>query len=165
MLNLKLSMNGVSRDKVRDYEQELIDENKCPFFSDWTLIKDMTMLEYATHRYNNNYHSSLVIHSKKNKPIKLTPTTASLPENEKMLMDEFYRGSYVPQGKKQFAIGDTVRIVLEDKVKNKGQLIWSEDKYDVAKIKNTHPYTFKVRPKNGGDLLKRSFYTQEMWKV
>lgn len=163
--NLKLSENGVSKENVRAYEQELIYENKSPFFSDWTTIKDMTMLEYATHRYNNNYHSSLIIHRVKQKPIKLTPTTASMPENEKMLMDEFYRTSYVPQGKKQFAVGDTVRVVLEDKVKNKGQLVWSEDKYKVAKIKNTHPYTYKVRPENGGDLLKRSFYTQEMWKV
>lgn len=163
--NLKLTENGVSKENVRAYEQELINEKTCPFFSDWTIIKNMTMLEYATHRYNNNYHRSLIIHREKQKPIKHTPTSASMPENEKALLDEFYRTSYVPQGKKQFQIGDIVRVVLEDKVKNKGQLIWSEDKYKVAKIKNSHPYTYKVRPEDGGVLLKRSFYSQEMWKV
>jgi hypothetical protein len=88
-----------------------------------------------------------------------------MPENESELLEHFYKTSFVPQGKKEFIIGDVVRVVLEDKIKNKGQLIWSPDKYKIAQIKPTHPITYKVRPENGGALLKRSFYTQEIWKV
>ena len=163
--NIKLSLNGVSRENIKEYEQALIDEGTCPFFSDWSVIKDMTMLEYATHRYNNNFHRSLIIQREQQRPIKFTPTSASMPENESELLEHFYKTSFVPQGKKEFIIGDVVRVVLEDKIKNKGQLIWSPDKYKIAQIKPTHPITYKVRPENGGALLKRSFYTQEIWKV
>jgi hypothetical protein len=123
------------------------------------------MLEYATHRYNNNFHRSLHIQHGDRKPTKHTPTTASNPENEKELLRAFYDNKHIPVEKIPYDIGDTVRVVVEDKIKKKGQLVWSDDKYKVAKIKPTQPTTYKVKPLDGGNLLKRSFYSQEMWKV
>lgn len=165
VFNLKLQSNGITREAIRAYEQEIIDERLSPFYSDWTLVKDMTMLEYATHRYNNNFHRSLHIQHGDRKPTKHTPTTASNPENENELLKAFYDNKHIPIEKIPYDIGDTVRVVVEDKIKKKGQLVWSDDKYKVAKIKPTQPTTYKVKPLDGGNLLKRSFYSQEMWKV
>ena len=86
-------------------------------------------LDILVDDYNNTYHSS----------IKMTPTEASLKENEKQVFANLYGDEiYLKPKKPKFSIGDIVRISkYKRRVFDKGYTPnWTEELFVVDKVKS-----------------------------
>ena len=87
--------------------------------------------------YNNSYHSS----------IKMTPTEASLKENEKQVFANLYGDEiYLKPKKPKFSIGDKVRISkYKRRVFDKGYTPnWTEELFVVDHLMLTKPVTYRI---------------------
>jgi transposase InsO family protein len=126
------------------------------------------VLPDMVHSYNNTYHRS----------IKMTPTEASQPENEKQVWQNLYGGrisTEAPaQGKKKqrvgtakfkYQIGDYVRLSEERGVFQKGyKQRWTEEVYRVAKRSARDPVVYRLEDLIGEPLIG-SFYELELQRV
>ena len=114
----------------------------------------INMLDTLMNDYNNKYHRT----------IKMTPTKASLKENE---IDVFNNQKYIPRTdiKSKFKVGDKVRLSRTKAVFEKGYLPnWSEEIYEIVQVKNTNPFTYILKDMNG-EVLSGSFYNEELQKT
>ena len=107
--------------------------------------------------YNNTYHSS----------IKMTPTEASLKENEKKVFANLYGDPiYLKPKKPKFSIGDKVRISkYKRRVFDKGYTPnWTEEVFVVDKVMLTKHVTFRIVDLLG-EKVEGSFYEKELQKT
>ena len=107
--------------------------------------------------YNNSYHSS----------IEMTPTEASLKENEKKVFANLYSDLiYLKPKKPKFSIGDKVRISkYKRRVFDKGYTPnWTEELFVVDKVMLTKPVTYNVVDLLG-EKVEGSFYEKELQKA
>ena len=114
----------------------------------------INMLDKLVNDYNNKKHST----------IKMTPTEASLKENEETVYDNINKPLKIKNVQK-FKVGDTVRISRIKGLFEKGYLPnWSEEIYKVVEVKNTKPYTY-ILEDSSGELIVGSFYNEELQKT
>ena len=107
--------------------------------------------------YNNTCHSS----------IKMTPTEASLKENEKKVFANLYGDLiYLKPKKPKFSIGDKVRISkYKRRVFDKGYTPnWTEELFVVDKVMLTKPVTYRIIDLLG-EKVEGSFYEKELQKA
>ena len=117
--------------------------------------KLVDVLDLPVDQYNNAIHSSL----------KMTPKEASREENE----NKVWRNLYPEFGGKtlaqKFSIGDHVRITKKNKTVDKGYTQrWTEEIFNISKIKQTIPVTYKITDYNE-EKIQGSFYEQELQKT
>jgi ribosomal protein S17 len=121
------------------------------------------VLPDLVHSYNNSYHRS----------IKMTPTEASRPENERTVWQNLY-GKRVRQKKStrrrkpvkfKYHIGDYVRLSEERGVFRKGyKQRWTEEVFRVVKQSARDPVVYRLEDLSGEPLIG-SFYEFELQKV
>ena len=107
--------------------------------------------------YNNTYHSS----------IKMTPTEASLKENEKQVFANLYGDLiYLKPKKPKFSIGYKVRISKYKRpVFDKGYTPnWTEEVFVIDHVMLTKPVTYHVVDLLG-EKIEGSFYEKELQKA
>jgi hypothetical protein len=126
------------------------------------------VLPDMVHSYNNTYHRS----------IKMTPTEASQPENEKRAWRNLYSGRVSERelggrrGRKKkkqirfkYQVGDYVRLSEERKVFQKGyKQRWTEEVYRIVKQSSRDPVVYRLEDLTGEPLIG-SFYELELQRV
>jgi hypothetical protein len=128
----------------------------------------LDVLPDMVHSYNNTYHRS----------IRMTPTEASNPENERRVWRNLYSGR-IPEGVKhkkdtkrvhhphkfKYKLGDYVRLSEERGVFRKGyKQRWTEEVFRVIKQTPRDPVVYKVEDLKGEPLVG-SFYEVELQRV
>ena len=106
------------------------------------------VLDQIVDKYNNSFHSS----------IKLNPKDV----NDSVFIEysEESNKTYL-----KFKIGDNVRISKYKNIFAKGYTPnWSEEIFVVKEIKNTVPWTYKIKNLNGEEVMG-SFYEKELQKT
>jgi hypothetical protein len=128
----------------------------------------LDILPDMVHSYNNTYHRS----------IKMTPTEASRPENEKRVWRNLYGGRVAKEGdqnklkrrrtkKKKFKyeVGDYVRLSEERGVFRKGyKQRWTGEVFRVTKQSPRDPVVYRLEDLKGEPLVG-SFYELELQRV
>jgi transposase InsO family protein len=110
------------------------------------------MLDKLMFDYNKRYHST----------IKMAPTEASKSEASDPPQPMNNRPT---KGKPKFKVKDKVRISRTKGLFEKGYLPnWSEEIYEIVKVKNTIPFTYILKDMNNEDIVG-SFYTEELQKT
>jgi hypothetical protein len=128
------------------------------------------VLPDMVHSYNNTYHRS----------IKMTPTEASKPENEKRAWQNLYSGRISEkeqEGRKEgrkkrggvakfkYQVGDYVRLSEERRVFQKGyKQRWTEEVYRIVKQSSRDPVVYRLEDLTGEPLIG-SFYELELQRV
>ena len=105
------------------------------------------MLDDIVNKYNNTVHRTIKI-----KPVDVT--------------DDCYAeyNEYSNKRDPQLKVGDHVRISKDNYIFAKGYAPnWSEEVFDVSKIKTTVPWTYVVSDLNGEEITG-SFYEKELKK-
>jgi hypothetical protein len=115
-------------------------------------------------QYNNTKHST----------IHMTPVEASLSKNESLLVArQQARPQAQPQAQLQAQLQATTKYNLGDKVRisrikgifEQGYLPnWSEELYEIVKVKNTTPTTYILKDANEVE-IGGSFYNEELQKA
>ena len=103
----------------------------------------------------------------------LSPFQAIQPKNTGRLQTFFLKRRYDQNkkyGKKSphFSLGDHVKRLLknEKKMKRRGDhQRFSKQIYEIAKISNTRPSTYKIKLLGSSDVLSETFYSQELTRV
>ena len=92
----------------------------------------------------------------------MSPTQASLPENEKKVWLNLNAGIKPPSKKPKFKIGDKVSIsTYKRKVFDKGYTPnWTEEVFVINEIQTTDPMAYELRGLND-EPIHGSFYGQE----
>ena len=115
--------------------------------------KWIDMLPTLLTKYNNTKHST----------IKMTPTQASVAKNEALLLQQQQEPS--PSNVTKFNLGEKVRISRIKGVFEQGYLPnWSEELFEIVKVKNTDPTTYVLKDFNGKE-IGGSFYNEELQKA
>jgi hypothetical protein len=121
------------------------------------------ILQDMVHSYNNTYHRS----------IKMTPTEASLPENEKRAWNNLYKDRVDEQEEKKkkkpvkfkYGVGDYVRISEERGVFRKGyKQRWTEEVFRIVKQSPRDPVVYRLEDLKGEPIIG-SFYELEIQRV
>jgi hypothetical protein len=122
------------------------------------------ILQDMVHSYNNTYHRS----------IKMTPTEASLPENEKRAWRNLYKDRVDEQEHKKkkkkpvkfkYGVGDYVRISEERGVFRKGyKQRWTEEVFKIVKQSPRDPIVYRLEDLKGEPIIG-SFYELEIQRV
>eukprot|EP00732_Lithocolla_globosa_P003089 Lithocolla_globosa_v1_NODE_2314_length_2052_cov_37.928929.p1 type:complete len:356 gc:universal NODE_2314_length_2052_cov_37.928929:82-1149(+) len=113
-------------------------------------------LQKLVRGYNSTRHST----------IKMSPMSASKPENYLRLVTNFF-GSIKSKVKQEvlFSVGDTVRLSIQkDRFGKESDGSWTKEIFKVKKVLKTHPPTYKIEDINGEEIMG-SFYNQELLKV
>ena len=112
------------------------------------------MIDKLIWEYNNTKHSI----------IKMTPFEASKKENEAYIIgSRKYRN--IESTRSKFKVGDRVRISRIKGLFEKGYLPnWSEEVFEVVKVKYTSPVTYILKDQLG-EVLVGGFYTEELQKT
>ncbi|HLX52533.1 MAG TPA: chromo domain-containing protein, partial [Aquella sp.] len=106
-------------------------------------------------KYNNTKHST----------IKMTPTEASMTKNESLLLAQQQQQEPAPSKTTKFNLGEKVRISRIKGVFEQGYLPnWSEELFEIIKVKNTYPTTYVLKDANGKE-IGGSFYNEELQKA
>ena len=102
----------------------------------------------------------------------LSPFQAIQPKNTGRLQTFFLKRRYdlnKKYGKKppQFSLGDHVkRLLKNERLRRRGDhQRFSKQIYEIAKITNTSPATYKIKLLGTSDILPESFYSQELARV
>src|SRR5260221_2026290 len=107
----------------------------------------------------------LKYNSKKHSTIGMTPTEASLKENEsRVLQNMMNKTIVVPRRKPRLKVGDRVRISRIKRTFEKGYLPnWSEELFTIDKVQKTIPVTYIIKD-TLGEVITGSFYNEELQK-
>jgi hypothetical protein len=113
----------------------------------------ITILDDLMWSYNHTYHRS----------IKMQPSKVNR-KNEEEVWHHLYDDK-VSYKKPKYKVGDHVRINMFRKRFKKGYFAhWSEEIFTIQKVKRTIPVRYIIRDESG-DILKGSFYQEELQKV
>ena len=116
-------------------------------------FKWVDIVQKLVTQYNNTVHSTI---SMKPKLVK--------PKHEHDLLMRYAERERKPT-KPKFKVGDKVRItVKKDVFSNKYRRNWTTEIFEVNKVVNTAPVTYKIRALDKEEILG-SFYAQELQKI
>ena len=118
-------------------------------------LRYIDVLPDIVNSYNRSYHRTLGI-----EPINVTK------QNEKEIWDKLYRNYiYETDANFKYNIGDSVKIIKYKKTFQKGYLEqWKDEIFKIAFRLKTKPVTYILIDENE-DLLKGSFYSEELNKL
>lgn len=122
--------------------------------------------EHSTRDWVHNLDKFLKIYNtREHRTIKMTPTEASNPENEDIVISYLYNKEPEKIMKPKFCEGDKVRISrIKDKFDKGYEPNYSYEVFTVSKVLPTQPVTYKLTDYSG-ELIAGSFYEQEMVKT
>ncbi len=130
-------------------------ERMFKYFSANSTRRYIDVLDALVEQYNNKYHSS----------IKMSPTVASLKQNEYSSWRNLYPATDRQPTTPTFAVGDRVRITKKKTIFEKGYTPrWTEEVFTISKIQYTDPPTYKIKDSNGEE-IQGSFYERELQKT
>jgi hypothetical protein len=106
--------------------------------------------------YNNKIHST----------IGMSPTDALKMINYETVLENTLKARpRLIRKKPKFKIGDVVRVSRVKNIFEHGYIAnWSQETFDIVKVLNTNPITYKLKDMNG-EILEGSFYTEELQKT
>ena len=114
-------------------------ERMFKYFTANSTRRYIDVLDDIVNSYNNTRHSS----------IKMTPTEASLKENEKAVWFNLYGSEMSEPIKPKYSIGDKVRITKKKNFFEKGYTPrWTEEVFTITQIQHTDPPTYKIADTN-----------------
>lgn len=110
-------------------------------------------------QYNNTVHST----------IKMKPKDVTKKDEKRLLSSVYYqkpnKGKCCVGGKKNFEIGDPVRVSKAKGIFDKGYTAnWSTEIFIVKKIHQTTPITYTLMDKQG-ETIRGKFYQEELQKT
>lgn len=121
-------------------------------FTELNTLNWIDILQRVVEEYNNKKHSTIAM-----APNKVNDSNSNLVRQR---LDV----SKTSIAKPKFTIGDWVRISKYKNIFEKGYIMnWTEELYQVVKVKNTVPKTYELQDELGSPVLG-SFYELEMQK-
>ena len=110
-------------------------------------------LDDIVNEYNNTYHRT----------IKIKP--ADVENNTYIDSTELHSNKEVNDKDPKFKVGDHVRILKNKNIFAKGNAPnWSEEVFELKKLKNTVPWTYFINDLNGDEIIG-TFYEKELQKT
>ena len=132
--------------------QRTIRSRLWAYFTSRGSYRWVDVLDDIVYSYNHSVHRS----------IGMTPADVTSADHRKIL-SKLYPDLTTDIPK--FKINDSVRISKRRKTFQKSAVQnWSDEVFQIAKIKNTNPITYNIKD-YGGEILKGVFYAAELQKV
>ena len=130
-------------------------EKMWKYFSANNTNKYVDILQDLVNQYNTSLHST----------IKMTPTEASLKENENKVYLNSYGIAIANDADPKFKVGDCVRISKKKKTFEKGYTPrWTEEVFTISKVQLTTPPTYKIKDSTDEE-IQGTFYEPELQKT
>lgn len=154
-INFYTSQNEETKAAFVERVQRTFKTKMFRFFTDGTTLRYLDVLQDLMRSYNNTIHSS----------IGMTPTEVNKTNEGDIRKKLSRKWSRRTDSGGNLREGDQVRLSIARQVFRKGYLPqWTEEIFVVHKRLPTRPTTYRVRDVDG-DVLKGSFYVQELLKV
>ena len=116
----------------------------------------MYMLPQVIKEYNNSYHRT----------IKMKPNDVTPQHEFELRMIYKKNADSKKRGKIKFKIGDIVRISKYKETFTKGyEMNWSLEVYDVVKVCDTKPVTYKLKCRGENEVEDGCFYSEQLLKT
>ena len=116
----------------------------------------LNILPKLVYAYNHKIHSA---HGKR--PVDINS------KNYKEVWNKLYKDHLEKRKRKtpKFRVGDVIRLSKYKNTFKRGYLSsWTNELFKIHSVLHTNPYTYKIED-NSGEILKGSFYEQELSKV
>ena len=151
------STENMEKSSVVERWVRTMKERMYKYFTDKNTYRYIDILPDLVRDYNNTKHST----------IKMTPVEASKKKNEHLVFRNLYPDTLKikqPDTPK-FAVGDRVRVSKNKAIFEKGYTTrWTEEVFEIVKILNTEPITYKIADLQGVEQPK-AYYEKELQKT
>ena len=132
--------------------QRTIRSRLWAYFTSRGSYRWVDVLDDIVYSYNHSVHRS----------IGMAPADVTSVDHRKILSKLFPK---LTTDRPKFKINDSVRVSKKRKTFQKSAVQnWSDEIFQIAKIKNTNPITYNIRDYDG-EILKGVFYAAELQKV